>query len=62
MCYRSPFLLAGQRYGYMIFTIPMTNVLANLYNTTKAELGIVNIPGISGGELQANKIRLQPMT
>jgi diguanylate cyclase (GGDEF)-like protein len=57
-----PILLADNRYGYMIFTIPMTHVLANLYNTTKAELGIVNIPGISGGELQANKIRLQPMT
>lgn len=53
-----PILLADNRYGYMIFTIPITQVLANLYNTTKAEIGIA----VNNGEVQANKVSLQPLT
>ena len=53
-----PILLAENRYGYMVFTIPMTQVLANLYHTTKAELGIVNL----ANEVQANQAQLQPLT
>ncbi len=53
-----PILLADNRYGYMIFTLPITQVLANLYNTTKAEIGIA----VNNGEVQANKVSLQPLT
>lgn len=56
-----PILLADNRFGYMIFTIPMTQVLANLYNATKAKMGIV-IATDSAGALPANQMYLQART
>lgn len=39
-----PVLMPDQRTGYMIFTLPMTQILSNLYQTTGAEIAIVNKP------------------
>lgn len=55
---RLPIMFQGKQSGYMVFTIPLTQLLANVYQTTEAELGI----GYPPQSLLAYQFTLQPTT